>query len=129
MFCIAAVLLSIDKALCIGDSNGKVYIVDTSQILEGKYSIEELPGGHLTGHKADLLITLKGKVNTEGFLSSVGVTAIDEQTEQYSMHYVSSFPCTVLMSIGIGFQDSFTQSTNNSTCFITWVLPCSKLYG
>ena len=124
----ASVLLSTDNALCIGDNDGKVYIVDTSHILKGEYSIEVLPGGHLTGYKVDHLIVLDGKVNTEGFLSAVGVTSIDEQTRQSDVYYVNSIPCKVLISIGIGFQDSFTQYSSNSTYFISWALPCSKLY-
>ena len=124
----ASVLLSTNNALYIGDDDGKVYVVNTSQILKGEYSVEVLPGGHLTGCKVDHLIVLDGKINTEGFLSAVGVTSIDEQTSQSDMYYVSSIPCKVLISIGIGFQDSFTQYSSNSTYFISWALPCSKLY-
>ena len=125
---VASVLLSTDDALYVGDNDGKVYTVDTSQILKEGYSIELLPGGHLSGQKVEHLIVLQGKVNTEGFLSAVGVTAIDEQTRQSDMYYVNSVPCKVLISIGIGFQDSFTQYSSNSTYFITWALPHGKLY-
>ena len=125
---VASVFLSTDNALYIGDNDGKVYVVDTSQVSKGEYSKEVLPGGHLNGQKVDHLIVLQGKVNTEGFLSAVGVTAIDEQRRQSDMYYANSVPCKVLISIGIGFQDSFTQYSSNSTYFISWALPCSKLY-
>ena len=125
---VASVFLSTDNALYIGDNDGKVYVVDTSQVSKGEYSKEVLPGGHLNGQKVDHLIVLQGKVNTEGFLSAVGVTAIDEQRRQNDMYYANSVPCKVLISIGIGFQDSFTQYSSNSTYFISWALPCSKLY-
>ena len=127
---VASALLSTDNALYIGDNDGKVHAVDTSQILKEGYSIEVLPGGHLGGQKVEHLIVLQGKVNTEGFLSAVGVTAIDEQKirRHSDMYYVNSIPCKVLISIGIGFQDSFTQYSSNSTYFITWALPCSNLY-
>ena len=125
---VASVFLSTDNALYIGDNDGKVYVVDTSQVSKGEYSKEVLPGGHLNGQKVDHLIVLQGKVNTEGFLSAVGVTAIDEQRRQNDMYYANSVPCKVLISIGIGFQDNFTQYSSNSTYFISWALPCSKLY-
>ena len=44
------------------------------------WHVKVLSGGHLTGYKVDHLIVLDGKVNTEGFLSAVGVISIDEQT-------------------------------------------------
>ena len=117
---VASVILPIGNTLCIGDNDGRVCVVDTSQILEGNYSIEMLPGGHFPGRKVDVLMILKGRLNAEGFLSAVGVTAVDEQTIQS----INSVPCTVLISTGIGLQDSFTQYTNNCTCFVSWALPC-----
>ena len=86
-----------------------------------------LPGGHSPGCKVDILMVLKGKLNAEGFLSAVGVTAsaVDDQTRQRNMYYVNSVPCTVLISTGIGSQDSFTECTNNCTCFISWALHCN----
>ena len=125
---VASVFLSTEDSLYIGDNDGKVYVIDTNQVLKGEYSTEVLPGGHLSGQKVDHLIVLQGKVNTEGFLSAVGVTGIDEQRRQSDMYYANSIPCKVLISIGMGFQDSFTQYSSNSVYFISWALPCSKLY-
>ena len=124
---VATVLLPIDNAICIKDDNGRVYIVDTSQISEGKYSIELLPGGHFPRDKdkVDFLIGLRGKLNAAGFLSAIGATSIVEQERLSNMYYVNSVPCTVLMSIGKGFQGSFTQCSNESTCLICWAFPCN----
>ena len=91
---------------------------NTTQLSE---RIEILPGGHFPGHKVDPLVVLKGKLNGEGFLSAVGTTSVEEQARR---SYINSAPCTVLISTGIGFCDSFTQHTNESTCFISWALPC-----
>ena len=95
-------------------------IVDASQILEGEYSIEVLPGGHPSGCKVDVLVVLQGQLSVEGFLSTVGMTTINEQSNVY---YINPIPCVVLLSMGIGFQDSFTQYNNNSTYFVMWAWP------
>ena len=70
---------------------------------------------------------LKGIFNAEGFLSAIGVTAVDEEARQSNTLYVNSAraSCIVLMSIGTGFHDNFTQHTNDSTYLISWALPCS----
>ena len=100
-------------------------MVDTKQISEGNYSIEVLPGGHLPGHKVDILMVLKGMFNAEGFLSAIGITDVDKEARQNNIYCINSIPCNVLMSIGTGFCDSFTQHTNNATYFVSWALPCS----
>ena len=116
---VASVILPIANALCIGGNDGRVRVVNTTQLSED--STEVLPGGHFPGHKVDLLVVLKGKLNGEGFLSAVGRTSVDEPSGR---SYINSAPCTVLISTGIGFCDSFTQHTNESTCFISWAFPC-----
>ena len=96
-------------------------IVDASQILEGEYSIEKLPGGHPAGCKVDVLVVLRGQLSVEGFLSTVGMTTINEQSNAYN---INPIPCIVLLSMGIvGFQDSSTQYNNNSTYFVMWAWP------
>ena len=89
----------------------------------GEYSIEGLPGSHSSGCNVDALIVLQGKLNAKGFLSAVGMATINKQSNVY---YNNAIPCIVLLSVGIGFQDSFTQYTNNSTCIITWAFPCTQ---
>ena len=91
---------------------------------EGQYSLVKLPGAHCS--KVDFLVALQGKINTQGFLSSCGVITKEEQTRPNSMYYarqLDSVPCSVLMSIGVGYQEVFTSYYTDSTCFIKWALP------
>jgi len=75
---------------------------------------------------------MQGKLNAHGFLSAVGVTPVVNdsgetrpRTSKYYIKRLDSVPCTVLMSIGIGYQDIFSQHANDtSTYFMTWALPC-----
>jgi len=107
-----------------GTKKGIVCLVNTKHIMEGQYNFEILPGAHLC--KVDFLITLQGKINAQGFLSSCGVITKEEQTRPNSMYYarqLDSVPCSVLMSIGVGYQEVFTSYYTDSTCFIKWALP------
>jgi len=119
------VILSAKHALYFGDSSGIVHVVDTYSIMEGTYKSEMLPGGHHS--KVDFLIALHGKLNANGFLSGCGVTSSvneDKQTRPSSVYYkrLDSVPCTVLMSIGVGYQELFKQLIND-TYFVTWAVP------
>ena len=118
--CIASTFLPVNHALYVGDKHGRIHIIDTRQIVEGKYSDEIIAGGH-HARKVDFLVAVRGRVNAYGLLSSVGVSAVtndDGQTRLRSQYYVQrldSVPCTVLMSIGTGYCEIFTQHTDDST--------------
>ena len=106
-----------------GTKKGIICLVDTKHIMEGQYNFDILPGAHLC--KVDFLITLQGKINAQGFISSGGFIT-KERTRSNSMYYarqLDSVPCTVLMSIGVGYQELFTSRYTDSTCFIKWALP------
>ena len=87
---------------------------------------EVLAGGHHS--KVDFLVALHGKLNSHGFLSGCGITSSvieDKQTRPASIYYkrqLDSVPCTVLMSIGVGYQELFRQLIND-TYFVTWAVP------
>jgi len=129
---LATAILSADHALYFGDSSGTVRVVDTHSILEGlTYTSYVLPGGHHS--KVDFLVALHGTMDAQGFLSGCGVTSTssvsqEEQTKPNSIYYVrglSSVPCTILMSIGVGYQELFRQLAND-TYFVTWVVPSTS---
>lgn len=113
----------------MGDKTGRIRIIDTHQITEGKYS-DKLSTGGRHSKEVDCLIAVQGRLNAHGLLSAVGVSAVvsdDEQTRPCSKYYVKrldSVPCTVLMSIGIGYHEAFGRNTSDSTYFITWTFPC-----
>jgi len=125
---IATAILSAEHTLYFGDSSGTVHIVDTHSIIQGIYTSEVLPGGHHS--KVDFLVALHGIMNAQGFLSGCGVTSTssasqEEQVRPNSAYYVrglTSVPCTVLMSIGVGYQELFKQLANDMY-FVTWVVP------
>ena len=134
-FFIATVILSTEHTLYFGDSSGTVHVVDTYSIIQGVYTSEVLPGGHHS--KVDFLVALHGKLNAHGFLSGCGITSSvneDKQTRPASIYYkrqLDSVPCTVLMSIGVGYQELFKQLIND-TYFVTWAVPsmhCNMEYG
>ena len=119
-----SVLLPADPTVYIGDIGGNVSMITIKNIREGQYSLVKLPGAHCS--KVDFLVALQGKINTQGFLSSCGVITKEEQTRSNSMYYarqLDSVPCTVLMSIGVGYQEFFTSHLSGSRCFIKWALP------
>ena len=113
----------------MGDKTGRIHVIDTHQITEGKYADKLLSGGHHT-REVDYLIAVQGRLNAHGFLSAVGVSAVvgdDEQTRPRSTYHVKrldSVPCTLLMSIGIGYHEVFGRNTSDSTYFVTWTFPC-----
>ena len=123
-FFAASVLLPVGHTIFIGDTSGKVLTIDTRQIEEGKYSFQLLPGGHCVGNKVDYLLAQQGVLNPQGFLSMAGDRASYKQSVSHftSLDYV---PCTVLISIGIGYQGTFIQcaEANDSTYFVTWAFP------
>jgi len=126
-FVIATVILSAEHALYFGDSNGTVHVVHTHSISDGTYTSERLPGGHHS--KVDFLVALNGMMNTQGFLSRCGViSAVSEDEPQVrpnSINYerrLTSVPCTVLVSMGVGYQELFKQRAND-TYFVTWAVP------
>ena len=135
VFFIATVILSTEHALYFGDSSGTVHVVNTHSIIQGVYTSEVLPGGHHS--KVDFLVVLHGKLNAHGFLSGCGVTSsINEDKRPRSAsicnnRQLNSVPCTILMSIGVGYQELFKQLIND-TYFVTWAVPsmhCSVEYG
>ena len=117
-------LLPIGQAVFIGDSSGRVHKINVHHIMEGKYSSETLHGSH--NFKVDFLVSLHGTVNAHGFLSETDVNKDSGESKRSSLYYVrglESVPCTVLMSIGVGYQELFTSNINKDTCFITWAIP------
>lgn len=130
-FCthVASTLLPVNYALYVGDKNGRIRVVDTHQIEKGKYTDELLTGGHHS-REVNFLVAVQGKLNAHGLLSAVGVTPIvndDRETRPRSIYHVKrldTVPCTVLISVGMGYLEIFAQNTNDSTYFITWALPC-----
>ena len=92
------------------------------------YKSEVLPGGHHS--KVDFLVVLHGIMNAQGFLSGCGVTSTsnviqEDPTRPNSMYYVrglTSVPCTVLISIGVGYQELFRQLASEMY-FVTWAVP------
>ena len=126
---VASTFLPINNALYVGDKNGRIHIVDTRQVVKGEYSHEMLAGG-CHGKEVNFLAAVQGRLNAFGLVSTVGVSAVtddDGQTRPRSMYYVQrldSVPCTVLISIGMGYREVFMQHANESTYFVTWALPC-----
>jgi len=118
-------LLPVGQALLVGDSSGSVHKIDTCHIMEGKYSFQTLHGSH--NFKVDFLVSLHGTVNVHGFLSDSAIKKDSEETKRSSLYYVRGFesvPCTLLMSVGVGYQELFTANIHKDTCFITWAIPC-----
>ena len=104
-------------------------MITIENVTEGQYSLAKLPGAHCS--KVDFLVVLRGKMNAQGFLSSCGVVTKDKQIIPNSVYYsrqLDSVPCTVLMSIGVGYQELFTSYSSDSSCFIKWALPCRAQY-
>lgn len=99
----------------------------TQQIKEGAYSFQLLPSGHGVGNKVQHLLTLQGTLNPEGFLSALGDSVVVNSVRQTHLRGSDSVPSTVLVSIGIGYQETFTQHTctqaNDNIYFVTWALP------
>ena len=117
-------LLPVGQALFIGDSSGSVHKIDTYHMMEGKYSFETLCGSH--NFKVDFLVSLHGTVNAHGFLSESHIKIDSKETKQSSLYFKREFqsvPCTLLMSVGVGYQELFTSNINKDTCFITWAIP------
>jgi len=121
---IVTVLLASNHAVYAGTKKGLVCVINTDHIMEGQYDFETLPGTH--HGKVESFVVLQGKINPQGFLSSCGVITKEEQTRPDSMYYarqLDSVPCTVLMSIGVGYQELFTSNMHEKTCFIMWAIP------
>ena len=106
--------------------------IDTRQIKEGEYSFQLLPSGQHVGNRVEHLLALDGTLNPEGFLSALGDSVVVTKDRRLSVNHlkgIDSIPSTVLVSIGIGYQETFTQhtctqaNTHNSTYFVTWALP------
>jgi len=120
-------MLPIEQTLFVGDSDGKFCKIDTCHLMEGKYSSEILHGSHNT--KAKFLVALHGKLNAHGFLSgydassTVSKNELTKQDSLYFMRGLTSIPCLLLMSVGVGYQELFTSNVNNDSCFMTWALP------
>ena len=127
IFFAASVLLPIGHTIFIGDTSGKVLTIDAHQIEEGKYLFQLLPGGHCVGNKVDYLQVQQGILNPQGFLSMAGDRAVIASYKQSVSHFKSldCVPCTVLINIGIGYQETFIQSAeaNDNTYFVTWAFP------
>ena len=125
---LASVLLPVGYTIFVGNINGTVLAVDTQQIKEEEYSFQLLPGGHGVGKKVEYLLALQGTLNPEGFLSALGDSVVVNNNRQTHLRGLDSVLSTVLVSIGIGYQETFiTQHTctqaNDSVYFVTWALP------
>jgi len=120
-------VLPIEQTLYVGDRDGIVYKIDTHHIAEGRYSSEILHGSH--NSKADILVTLRGKLNAHGFLTGHDVCNKDKQTKRNSISFMRGFdsvPCILLLSVGDGYQELFTSKANKDACFLIWALPSLK---
>jgi len=70
------------------------------------------------------MFALYGRVNTKGFLSNIGIAAVDDEEEEL-LHHI---PCSILLGMGAGYEDLFhhdKQISNPPLYFITWVFPLS----
>ena len=129
---LASLLVPVGYNVFVGNTNGTVLAIDTRQIKEGEYSFQLLPSGHRVGNRVEHLLALDGTLNPEGFLSVLGDSVVVTKDRRLSVNHlkgIDSIPSTVLVSIGIGYQETFTQhtctqaNTHNGTYFVTWALP------
>jgi len=97
------------------DKSGKVYQLGLYDIIaKNDFSCKPLP----TPHQSSVIVNLfglQGKMNTKGFVSSVGVNHEKQSFVNANMRSPSDLPCFVLLASGYN-----NQTDNPLMCFTTW---------
>ena len=112
----ATTIIPLNDHLYIATKSGSVY-----EMVKSDSSCKHLAGAHQSDTTV-CLFALKGRINTKGFLSNIGI-ADDDDVEERLLHHI---PCNILLGMGAGYEDLFhrdKQSSNPCLYFTTWVFP------
>jgi len=117
----------IGDTLIVADISGRVHELNLSRaIKENDFSSKQLPSYHQPNTTMHLFC-LHGKMNPQGYLSSIGNSSPDKRSDYVNLFDVrcpDSLPCTVLLGLRAGYNIFQAERTVcPSLYFTTWVFP------